>query len=287
MPKKRICFFAILCTAFMLAGCGAKSNAENLAAYAEEQFMANDYEAYINNLREKTGLNDLDIELHISYDYEYDYDKDNKELLAEGHLSFVSDEIDNYYTPGSEKIELIDLVSVLNKIKSVYYENPRYTYSNNKGTVFLKITNGTSDKFYVKTSSGRKYEFSYYVNYDEIEVDGELVYMEKARDDDYSSGSSIPNSYTGAYDAKLKYSGTDGVLICASEEVMEKFMTAVNNNNEGTLEELFLNGQCAYTEQGTKCNIVDKKLTKCQVKLLDGSYAGSTVWVIIEALQEE
>lgn len=285
MMKKGISFMMLLCTVFLLVGCGAESNAENLALYAEEQFMANDYEEYIKNLREKSGLSDLGIELHVVYSFEYDYDKDNKELFAEGHLTFTSDEIDNYYTEGRKNEELKDLARVLNKLKSAYYENPRYKYTNDKGTVILEVSNGVSDKFTVTTSSGREYEFSYYVNYDDIEVDGELVYMEKARDDDYSSSTS--NSYTGAYDAKLKYSGTDGVLICVSEDAMERFMTAVNNGNEGTLDELFLDGQCAYTEQGTKCNIVDRKLTKCKVKLLDGSYAGNTVWVVIEAVQEE
>lgn len=77
------------------------------------------------------------------------------------------------------------------------------------------------------------------------------------------------------------------LLICASEDAMDRFMTAANNQNEGSLYELLLNGEIAYTEQGTKCNIVDRKFTRCQVKLLDGSYAGSTVWVIIEALQEK
>lgn len=246
--------------------------------------MVNDYEVYISYLREKNGLNDLDIELHIGYDYEYDYDKEHKELFARGHLTFISDEIDNYYTPGSKKSELKDLATVLNKVKSVYYENPRYKYTNKKGTVILEISNGVSDQFCVKTSSGREYDFLYYVDYDQIEIDGEVVYMEKVRDENYSAASS---SYTGAYDATLRYSGTDGVLICTSEDIMKRFMTAVNNGNEGTLQELFLYGQCAYTEQGTKCNIVDKKITRCQVKLLDGSYVGNTVWVVIESLQEE
>ena len=173
---------------------------------------------------------------------------------------------------------------MLCRLKSAYYENPRYKYTNDKGTVILEITNGVSDVIHVNTSSGRDYEFSYYVNYDQVKIDGEWVYMEKVRDVEYAS---TPNAYSEAYDAKLKYNETDGVLICISEDAMERFMSAVNNGNEGTLEELFLNGQCAYTEQGTKCNIVEKKLTRCQVTLLDGSYAGNTVWVIIEALQEE
>lgn len=109
---------------------------------------------------------------------------------------------------------------------------------------------------------------------------------QKNSNNNSSDESTIP-SYSGPYDAELRFSGTDGVLICVSEDAMDRFMTAANNQNEGSLYELLLNGEVAYTEQGTKCNIVDRKFTRCQVKLLDGSYAGSTVWVVIEALQEE
>ncbi len=280
-----IAIVMLLC-ATLLAGCGASSKAKNLAIYAKEQFMAKDYEEYINDLREKSGLSDLEIDLKVNYNYEYDYNKESKTLYAECKLSFTSDEIDDYYTVGKRQDELKELAKVLNNLKSAYYENPKYEYTNNKGTVVLKISNGVSDEFTVTTKTGREYKFSYYVNYDNIEVDGDLVYIEKARNENYST-SSAPNSYSGSYDAKLKYSGTEGVLICTSENAMERFMTAVNNGNEGTLEELFANGQCAYTEQGTKCNIIDKKITKCKVKLLDGSYAGNTVWVVIESVQEK
>lgn len=64
-------------------------------------------------------------------------------------------------------------------------------------------------------------------------------------------------------------------------------MKAVNNGNQGTIDEMTTNGKIAFTERNTKCNIVNKKITKAQVKLLDGSYAGNTVRVVIEALQEE
>lgn len=285
MPVLMMTIILILCTT-LFAGCGASSNAKKLALYAEEQFMATDYTEYIKELREKSGLSDLEVDLKINYNHEYDYDKKSKTLHAEGKLSFLSDEIDNYYTVGKRQEELRDLAKILNNLKSAYYENPKYEYTNNKGKVILKISNGVSDEFTVTTKAGREYNFSYYVNYDNIEVDGDLVYIEKARNDNYSTSSST-SSYSGSYDAKLKYSGTEGVLICTSENAMERFMTAVNNGNEGTLEELFVNGQCAYTEQGTKCNIIDKKITKCKVKLLDGSYAGNTVWVVIEAVQEK
>ena len=281
IKKVSIIFAMLICT--FLAGCGAESKAESLAKYAEEQFMANDYDEYLQGLRDACGLQDLDIQLNVVYDYEYDYNKDSKELLAEGHLTFISDEIDNYYTTDNKEESSKQLAQVLNKLKNAYYQEPRYVYSNNKGKVILVITNGVSDEFHVKTSAGKDYEFSYYVNYDEIEIDGEIVYMEKARNEEYSS---TPNSYTGSYDAKLSY-GSGSVLMCSSEDAMDRYLTAVNNGNQGTIDEMTTNGEIAFTERNTKCNIVDKKITKAQVKLLDGSYAGNTVWVIIEALQEE
>lgn len=123
----------------------------------------------------------------------------------------------------------------------------------------------------------------YNIFYDEILKNDETIYK-----DTYYYGSHKNNENKEIiYDAILEYSGTTGVLICISEDAMDRFMTAVNSGHEGTLQELFLDGQCAYTEQGTKCNIVDKKFTKAKVRLLDGAYAGNVVWVVIEALQEK
>lgn len=282
--RQKIGILFVLFTSIFLAGCGAESNAEALATYGEEQFLANDAEEYTKKLREACGLSDLGIVTNVNYYFEYDYDEETKKLYAECHLSFTSDEIDNYYTTEYNEKSSEELAEVLNKLKSAYYEEPSYTYTNENGTVVLKITNGVSSEIHVKTSSGRDYSLDFYVDYDKVEIDGEWVYHKEARND-YTSTST--NSYTGAYDAKLKYSGTDGVLICISEDAMERFMTAVNNNNQGTLEELFAEEQVAYTEQGTKCNIIEKKFSKAKVKLLDGSYAGNTVWVVIESLQEE
>lgn len=137
------------------------------------------------------------------------------------------------------------------------------------------------------TSKGDEYDI--YPSTKSIYINGEQIYDDYFNSETHKEAvkNEVPNSYSGLYDAKLRYSGVKGVLICTSEDAMERYMTALNNGNEGTINELFSNGMCAYTEQGTKCNIVDKKLTKCKVKLLDGSYAGNTVWVIIEALQEE
>lgn len=274
----------VLCTSLLNVGCGSKSNAEALATYAEEQFMANDYANYISKLREACGLEDLEFTTNIYYMYEYDYDKDSKTLYVECRPSFTSDSIDDYYTTEYNKTSSNELAKVLKNLKEAYYEETTFTYSSTKGTVNLKITNGVSKKFHILTSSGRDYEFSYYVNYDEVKIDDEWVYMVKARDTEYASSSD--SNYSGTFDAKLKY-GSGSVLICISEDAMDRYMTALNNGNQGTIDEMTANGEIAFTEQNTKCNIVDKKITKAKVNLLDGSYAGNTVWVIIESLQEE
>lgn len=280
----------ILYASFALMGCSKELTAVKLAKLAEEQFITNDYEEYINTLQEKSGLNDLQADLEFVYNYEDDYDKETDTLYLEVNVSFISDEIDNYYTDldnGRDAEELAKLLKDLEKT----YKKATYTYDfQEDGKVELKIFEEKIPRINVKTSSGRNYKF--YINYNtyNVEIDGDNVYYERTQKNNTSTSSkssASSSSYTGAYDAKLKYSGTDGVLICASEDAMDRFMTAVNNGNEGTLQELFLNGQCAYTEQGTKCNIVDKKIGKCKVKLLEGPYAGNVVWVVIEALQEE
>lgn len=104
---------------------------------------------------------------------------------------------------------------------------------------------------------------------------------------EYSSSNPTTSGYSGSYDATLNYSGSSGVLVFISEDVMERYMTALANGRQGTIDELFSSEQIGYTEKDTKCNIVKKKSTKAQVKLLDGSFAGSTVWVIIESLHEK
>lgn len=94
------------------------------------------------------------------------------------------------------------------------------------------------------------------------------------------------SSYSGSYDAKLSYGG-DSVLICATEDAMDRYMTALSKSDRDTINEMIMDGEIAFAENNTKCNIVQKKLTRAKVTLLDGVYEGNTVWVIIEALQEK
>ena len=146
---------------------------------------------------------------------------------------------------------------------------------------------GVEDAFvYGFTSNGDTYEI--FASSSHIYKNGEDLYNDYYNSESYKNASEnvIPNSYSGTYDAKLKY-GTGSVLICVSEDAMERYMSALNNGYQGTIDEMIANGEVAYTEKNTKCNIVEKKFAKAQVKLREGSYAGNTVWVVIESIQEE
>ena len=101
-----------------------------------------------------------------------------------------------------------------------------------------------------------------------------------------SSTSVSGNTSTTTYDATLEY-GSGDVLICSSEDAMDRYMTALAKDNQGTISEMIMNGEIGYTAKGTKCNIVKRAFTRAQVKILDGIYAGSTVWVVIESVKEK
>lgn len=68
---------------------------------------------------------------------------------------------------------------------------------------------------------------------------------------------------------------------------MSRYMSALNNDNQGTIDEMQSSGEIGFTAKGTKCNIVERKVGKYQVKLLDGIYEGNTVWVISESVNEK
>ncbi len=101
-----------------------------------------------------------------------------------------------------------------------------------------------------------------------------------------SNTSSTTTSSITEYDATLEY-GDGSVLIFISEDAMSRYMTALAEGNKGTISEMLTNGQVGLTDKGTKCNIVKSGLTKYQVKLLDGNYAGNTVWVIMESVKRK
>jgi len=101
-----------------------------------------------------------------------------------------------------------------------------------------------------------------------------------------NTGVTSSSTYTGSYDAQLSY-GSGSVIVFASEDAMDRYMTALAKGYQGTIDEMVANGEVGYTAKDTKCNIVEEHFTKAKVKLLEGAYEGSTVWVVIEALQKK
>lgn len=87
-------------------------------------------------------------------------------------------------------------------------------------------------------------------------------------------------------DATLDYEGGKA-LIAVSEDVMDRFFEALTNENEGTIEELYNGFKVAQVNPGTPVNIIEKKLTRAKVKILDGIYKDSEVWVLIESVKEK
>lgn len=92
------------------------------------------------------------------------------------------------------------------------------------------------------------------------------------------------NEYEPVSDATLSYEG-DTVMVFTSEEAMSRFTKAIINDLQGTIQEMLQSGEAMPVPKGTKCNIIKTKLSRCQVKLVDGEHAGESVWVVIEAVK--
>lgn len=285
--------FLLICISTALVGC---ESSNNLQVVAEEKYETEVKPELLEMLRNATNLEDLDIEPEFRYDLATNSETKKQEVNLECYITFKSDKIDEYFTTEYNKESSFKLAKLLNAINDNINGNDDLIYTYDVEDKVINITFTTGSAIKVNTSSGRLYQLTNgYDDMDKIEIDDEWVYYKKhgdysttSKNNTSSSSSSNKNSgYTGSYDATLKYEGTKGVLVCISEDAMDRFMTALARENEGTIEELFLTGQCGYTEQGTKCNIVERKFSKAKVKLLDGSYAGNTVWVVIESVQEK
>ena len=91
---------------------------------------------------------------------------------------------------------------------------------------------------------------------------------------------------TISYDATLRY-GTGSVVVFSSKDAMDRFMSAMANENQGTIDEMLASGEVGYISAGTKCNILEEHLTWGRVKILEGAYLGSSVYVVSEAIQKK
>lgn len=281
---KRVYYIVIvMINCLFICACGLDSDIKK----AKEKMNNFISDEVIADLNKTCGINDLTFEIEF---------EDGYKLSDEAHLDckveLISEDIERYsdlVISDKEKIEeLLNIFRRIYAIRDDYeYEKTHFIFGENEiGFNFL-----FSDYFstiIIEGCDGNVYEYGVDSDYEHLYLNSTVLYekIEESYGKNYNASSDDNNEYIGSYDATLEY-GSGSVLICVSEDAMDRYMTAINKGYQGTLDEMFSNGEIAYTEKNTKCNIIEKKLTRCQVKLLDGSYAGNTVWTIIEALQEK
>ncbi len=150
----------------------AVSNAETLASYAETEFLDNDFNTYLEYLGIVCGLDDLTGECKFHFDFDRDYEPESQTLHLHGGISLNSDKIDNYYADESESDNVNELYSLLRKLSTSGSKTYKYSYS--EGNVKVDVGFKSKD-FDVKTSSGRIYNYSTYVD-ELVEIDGNRIY---------------------------------------------------------------------------------------------------------------
>lgn len=269
---------AVICVTMCIIGIQNENTEKALIELANNSFDA-DFESY------KSALQGYGINIDATYEFG-NMSYEEGVLSVDCNVTYTSSDIDKYRKVEYDSRDARKLCFILKDIDAVRRENSRYTYNSESGTV--NITLFGDDSYYgivVLDKDNCEYHYSYVVDWDELEINDETAFMED--DGSYQpSGDSNSSSYTGSYDATLEY-GSGSVLVCISEDAMSRYMSALNNDNQGTIDEMQSSGEIGFTAKGTKCNIVERKVGKYQVKLLDGIYEGNTVWVISESVNEK
>ena len=63
-------------------------------------------------------------------------------------------------------------------------------------------------------------------------------------------------------------------------------MDALVRGENGTINESYENHKVAEVPKGTKVKIIERKLTRAKVRILDDIYKGNEVWVLIESIKD-
>lgn len=279
---KKIYTALCMCLCCLLVGCG------NIEDVNEKMTNCVNNEI-VKQFNDNELINDFAVK-DIKYEVTEDWETG---MSVKCRLYIKSKELEKYADTNKDDKETIDkLLNIFRHIFEVQHNlsESQYLYELGKREIYydLFLSDNYRTMIIVKDTAGNSFRYEKDESTENLWINNSQLYIYEsahASEDDSSSGSSLI-SYTGSYDAKLAY-GSGSVLICISEDAMDRYMTAINKGYQGTIDEMTANGEIAYTEKNTKCNIVDKKMTKAKVELLDGSYAGNTVWVIIESLQEE
>ena len=186
------------------------NTANELATFGWEQFLSRDFDAYMCDLREASGLSDLTAEIDMLYDFKTDYDQDEKKLALTINIKeLISEEIDIYFTTDYNKRKGILLASLMDAMRYKFAQS--YTYElENIGSVSVKI-HRPEYEFSVTTPAGRVYEYSYgYVDTRTVAIDEDWVYHKE--ENPYEN---IWN--TGGVVAKAPYDGMNASQISQTD----------------------------------------------------------------------
>ncbi len=144
-----------------------------VAEDATEEFLNGGLQPYLDDIIEKCGLNDLMAELAV------DYDSIQKLTLSVDfgvNVSFVSDEIDDYYCERYDSDERKDkLRSVMQAFsqEAANLDNETFEFTTSADD-YIRLHLYT-DYHTITTSDGREYYYNDTDSYEELTVDGEEI----------------------------------------------------------------------------------------------------------------
>lgn len=200
-----------------------------------------------------------------------DYDGAFKEEILPFVSELLGDEWEALRQQALEAKEKLNKLTLEDKKEIVRFIQDRYDYYDSQkgysGDRYTEIIwKETSEKFDLPTSV-----------ISAIWADTE-VFREIGKDEEQKQ------EYI-KYDAILNFNNGDSI-IAVDEKSLDRFMSALANNDEGIIEELFQKQKVAKVPSGTKVNIIEKKATRAKVKILSGLYKDNKVWVLIESVQQ-
>jgi hypothetical protein len=228
-------------------------------------------EAYINLGNEEWLDKAKSHASKISLDY-------NKEFSGE-IIPFVTEllgeEWQKIKNETAEKEERFSKLTLEDKKEIYKFIKSRYKYYDKKDG------GNTGDKYsdIIWKEASEKYNLAeHYIT--EIWLDTD-VYTAFAQDNEPGSD----ENGVEVYDAVLDFDNGNA-LIAIDEETLDRFMDALVRGEVGTINELYENHKVAEVPKGTKVNIIERKLTRAKVRILDDIYKGNEVWVLIESIKD-
>lgn len=81
--------------------------------------------------------------------------------------------------------------------------------------------------------------------------------------------------------------GSEDIVIASSKDDLEDYVTYMTQKDIDSVNAMISDGRIAYADKGTKVNIMEHKLTMTKVHILEGTYKGNEVWVLMEAVKEK